>query len=87
MKLRHFSSGLKPVPVDHSIYLVPIWRNPTCRQLSCLTLAINVDPEAKDPLLQGLVPSADEFGQKPVPKSLDKSKWLSNVSNEHSFFK
>lgn len=84
MRLRHFSSGLVPVPVDMSIsgsYL-----DEGCSQLSRLAEATDLSPCSKDQLLDALSLAMGKNAQTPVPKELDTSAWMSDVSNDNSFF-
>ncbi|KAF2683812.1 hypothetical protein K458DRAFT_339975 [Lentithecium fluviatile CBS 122367] len=84
MRLRHFSSGLQPVPVDHTI--TGSYMEEASRQLSRLAQVIKMDIGAKGQLLNALALAGGKYGQRPVPQELDMSKWLSDVSNDHSFF-
>lgn len=84
MRLRHFSSGLLPIPVDMSIsgsYL-----DEACSQLSRLAEATSVSPDSKDQLLDAMSLAMGKTAQMPVPNELDTSKWMSDVSNDNSFF-
>ncbi|KAF2877750.1 pyridoxal phosphate-dependent transferase [Massariosphaeria phaeospora] len=84
MRLRHFSCGLRPIPVTQSIS--GSYMDEACKQLSRLAQASNLNPAAKEQLLGALVLSGGEFGKLPVPQKLDPSAWISNVSNDHAFY-
>lgn len=86
MRLRHFSCGLKPVPVDSTITGTYIEK--ASRQLAHLSAAVGQDAAAKEQLLYALALTAGQWGQMPVPIEADLSgrSWLSHVSNDHSPF-
>jgi tryptophanase len=84
MRLRHFSCGMKPVPVNPTItgtYIEEI-----TRQLEHLSAAIGQDTAIKGELIQALKLVAGEWGQVLVPKEADMSgrSWLSSLSNDCS---
>ncbi|KAI8945009.1 beta-eliminating lyase [Xylaria longipes] len=84
MVLRHFSCGMKPVPVDCNI--AGTYLNEARRQISHLSRAIGQDGVSKTKLLNALLLLADEWGETMVPQSIDQSSWVSSVSNDHSPF-
>ena len=84
MRLRHFSCGLKPVPVDRSnrgTFLETV-----CRQLEHLSAAVEQNVRDKEQLLQALTLTTGRWGELQVPKVADLSgrSWLSYLSNDHS---
>ncbi|KAI0450464.1 beta-eliminating lyase [Xylaria acuta] len=84
MLLRHFSCGMKPVPVDCNI--VGTYLGEARRQISHLSRAIGQDGVSKTKLLNALLLLADEWGQTMVPRSIDPSCWVSSISNDRSPF-
>ncbi|KAI1660442.1 hypothetical protein F4813DRAFT_400658 [Daldinia decipiens] len=56
------------------------------QQLSNLSQAIEQDVIAKDQLLEALAFTTKGWGHNPVPKELDTTGWISNVSCDHSPF-
>jgi tryptophanase len=84
MRLRHFSSGLKPVPVDQTIS--GSYFDEASRQLTSLSQAVGISSVEKDQLLEAFKLSAGKYGDDTVPKKVDDGKWISDVSNDHTFF-
>ncbi|KAK4466377.1 putative Tryptophanase [Cladorrhinum samala] len=82
MRLRHFSAGLKPVPVDKTI--TGTWVAEATRQLSHLSAAVAHDTTAAEQLSQALALAMGEWGQAQIPQQVDRSAWLSGVSNDGS---
>lgn len=54
------------------------------RQLSQLSYAVGQDDMTREKLLRALDFSAGDWAQDPVPAQLDRSAWVSDVSNDHS---
>lgn len=84
MRLRHFSSGLKPVPVEpvkNSSYI-----SEGRRQLAHLSSAVDQDSAAKEQLLDALSSALGDWGHAEIGKQPGFSGWVSSVSNEHSPF-
>lgn len=82
MRLRHFSAGLKPVPVGKTI--TGTWAAEATRQLSHLSTAVAHDATAAEQLSQALALAIGEWGQTPIPQHVDQSAWVSGVSNDGS---
>ncbi|KAI0478059.1 beta-eliminating lyase [Xylaria cf. heliscus] len=84
MVLRHFSCGMRPVPVDSSIsgtYLCE-----AKRQISHISRAIGQDGVSRTKLLNALLLLADKWGETKITDSLDPQRWFSSVSSDHSPF-
>lgn len=56
------------------------------RQLTCLSEAVGQDEAIREKLLHALKFSAGEWGRNPIPQKLNRSAWISEVSNDHSPF-
>jgi tryptophanase len=86
MRLRHFSCGLKPVPVASNIKTT--YLEEATYQLPQLAEAIEQDAVATKQILRAMASTAGKWGQMPIPKEADLSGevWLSGVSNDHSPF-
>ncbi|KAI1739578.1 pyridoxal phosphate-dependent transferase [Xylaria scruposa] len=84
MVLRHFSCGMKPVPMDCNI--VGTYLSEAKRQITYLSRAIGQDGVSRTKLLNALVLLVDGWGQTMVPRSTDPSRWTSFVSNDGSPF-
>ncbi|KAK4161794.1 putative Tryptophanase [Cladorrhinum sp. PSN259] len=82
MKLRHFSAGLKPVPVDQAI--TSSYFAEASRQLGHLSAAVGQDAAANQQLIEALALAIGEWGQTMVPKQVDPTAWVSGVSNDGS---
>jgi tryptophanase len=82
MRLRHFSSGLKPVPVN----LEPsgTYMEEASKQLTHLSRSIQQEPSAREALLTALSLAGGQAGQQPVSKT--RAAWTSNVSCDNTFF-
>lgn len=81
-RLRHFQAGMKPVPVTKGINRSYVGE--ATRQLSHLALAVGLDQTTKEKLLYALNLGAGKWGKNLIPQGLDRSGWLSDVSNDHS---
>jgi len=84
MRLRHFSSGLKPVPVSTKI--LGSYTNEASRQLTHLSNALDQEDEKRVQLISAFKLAAGRWGEEPIPQTLNPSAWLSNVSNDNAFF-
>ncbi|PSN64731.1 beta-eliminating lyase [Corynespora cassiicola Philippines] len=84
MRLRHFSSGLRPIPVSTAI--TGTYMSEASKQLSQLSQAINQDPAACEQLLNAFKLAGGKWGDSSIPSELDPMGWISNVSNDHAFF-
>ncbi|KAI1754075.1 beta-eliminating lyase [Xylaria castorea] len=84
MVLRHFSCGMKPVPVGCNIEGTYV--SEARRQITHLSLAIGQDGVSRTKLLNALLLLADGWGQTVVPRSTGPSCWTSSVSNNGSPF-
>lgn len=82
MRLRHFSSGLKPVPVEPASSRTYLAEGQ--RQLAHLSSAVDQDPAAKEQLLDALSLATGEWGQAEIGKQPGFSGWVSNVSNDNA---
>ena len=84
MRLRHFSSGLKPVSVN----LEPsgTYMEEASKQLTHLSRSIQQEPSAREALLTALSLAGGQAGQQPVSKARGPSAWVSNVSCDNTFF-
>ncbi|PYI05120.1 hypothetical protein BO78DRAFT_387995 [Aspergillus sclerotiicarbonarius CBS 121057] len=56
------------------------------RQLTLLSEAVGQDEVTRDKLLHALQFSGGEWSQGAIPQELDRSAWVSDVSNDHSPF-
>jgi tryptophanase len=56
------------------------------RQLTCLSEAVGQDEVTLKKLLYAFRFSGGEWCQNPIPQKLDRSAWISDVSNDHSPF-
>ncbi|KAI1735662.1 pyridoxal phosphate-dependent transferase [Xylaria scruposa] len=81
-RLRHFSAGMKPVPVDRTVK--GTYLSEAKRQISHLSRAL--DQGENDSLLSALDTSTKGWGQSPVARGIDSLPWVSQVSNDHSPF-
>ena len=81
-RLRHFQAGMKPVPVSRDINKSYV--DEAARQLSHLSRVVELDQAAQDKLLHALHLGTGKWGKNLVPKTLDRSGWLSDVSNDRS---
>jgi tryptophanase len=84
MRLRHFSSGLKPVPVNSDP--AGTYMEEASRQLTHLSKAIEQELPAREALLTALSIAGGQAGQQPISKDRDPSAWASNVSCDNTFF-
>ncbi|KAH6647949.1 pyridoxal phosphate-dependent transferase [Truncatella angustata] len=84
MRLRHFSCGLKPVAVLQEIE--GTYLSEAKRQISHLSAAIGQDETKKELLISALELTTNGWGRAPVPKDVDTSRWVSQVSNDNSPF-
>ncbi|KAI2625149.1 pyridoxal phosphate-dependent transferase [Xylaria nigripes] len=82
MRLRHFSAGLKPVPVN---------RNPkgtylgeAKRQISLLSRALDQDFTEHELLFKALEISTKGWGHIALPQDIKSLPWTSHVGNDHS---
>ncbi|OTA80668.1 hypothetical protein M434DRAFT_25462 [Hypoxylon sp. CO27-5] len=85
MRLRHFSAGMKPVPVDQTLTQAT-YLSEAKRQLSHLARALGQDSTKIDLLHGALDISTKGWGQLPIPQDVSSSRWMSYVSNDHSPF-
>ncbi|KAK7211836.1 hypothetical protein V2G26_019014 [Clonostachys chloroleuca] len=81
-RLRHFQVGMKPVPVSKAINKSYVAEAE--RQLSNLSLAVDQSQDLREKLLSALRLGVGKWGQGMIPQTLDRSGWLSDVSNDHS---
>ncbi|KAI1823886.1 pyridoxal phosphate-dependent transferase [Xylaria intraflava] len=84
MRLRHFSAGLTPIPVDQTSrgsYL-----DEAKRQVAYLSRALDQDCQRTNLLLNALDISTKGWGQSLFPRDVDSLRWSSHVSNDHSPF-
>ena len=85
MRLRHFSAGMKPVPVDQNLKKVT-YLSEAKRQVTHLARALDQE-KAKDELLHdALAISTEGWGHSPISQDESSTGWVSNVSNDHSPF-
>ncbi|KAI3331728.1 pyridoxal phosphate-dependent transferase [Xylariaceae sp. AK1471] len=84
MRLRHFSCGMKPVPVDAVI--AGTYLSEASRQISHHSRAIGQNEIIKEELLDALGLAATDWGQVLVPETIDTEGWVSSVSNDHAPF-
>ncbi|KAK4173660.1 putative Tryptophanase [Triangularia setosa] len=82
MKLRHFSAGLKLVPVDQTI--TDTFFGEASRQIGHLSTAVGEDAAAREELTKALALATGQWGQRVVPKQVDTAGWVSSVSNDGS---
>ncbi|KAK4205438.1 putative Tryptophanase [Triangularia verruculosa] len=82
MKLRHFSAGLKPVPVDPAIN--DTYLGEASRQLGHLSTALGQDAAAVDELTKALALATGEWGKTAVRQGVDQAGWVSGVCNDGS---
>lgn len=82
MKLRHFSAGLKPVPVDQTLRGTIL--DDAGKQLNRLSLVVGHDLAAREQFSQALALATGKWGQARVPKHADPAAWVSSVSNDGS---
>lgn len=82
MRLRHFSAGLKPVPVNQTI--TSTFFGEASQQLNHMSLAVGQDAAAKEELVQALALATRGWGQNRVPKQCNLAAWVSSVSNDGS---
>ncbi|KAI1210831.1 pyridoxal phosphate-dependent transferase [Annulohypoxylon truncatum] len=85
MRLRHFSAGMKPIPVNPTLTNTTYLREAT-RQLSHLSRALDQDSVKDELLNSALGISMEGWGQLPIPQDVSSSRWVSGVSNDHSPF-
>ncbi|KAI1321950.1 pyridoxal phosphate-dependent transferase [Xylariaceae sp. FL0255] len=83
-RLRHFSAGLKPVPIIPSSTVT--YLGEAKRQISHLARALKQDNTKHQLLLSALDISTEGWGDALIPKTLDSSRWVSHVANDHSPF-
>ncbi|KAI1176594.1 pyridoxal phosphate-dependent transferase [Nemania sp. FL0916] len=84
MRLRHFSCGMKPVPVVQRV--AGSYLDEATRQIVHLSGAVGLDDARRDQLASMFELTMDDWGKAPVPEAIDTSKWVSHVSNDHSPF-
>ncbi|KAK4187540.1 putative Tryptophanase [Podospora australis] len=82
MRLRHFSAGLKPVPVDETTN--GTFFSEASRQLSYLSQAVGQDSSAGEQLTRALALATGKWGQTSISKQVDQAAWVSSVSNDGS---
>lgn len=86
MRLRHFSAGMKPIPVDQ-ILTTATYLSEAKRQLSHLSRVLDQDSIQAELLLRALDISTRGWGQLSVAQQdVTPSQWASHVSNDHSPF-
>ncbi|CAJ2508465.1 Uu.00g134910.m01.CDS01 [Anthostomella pinea] len=84
MRLRHFSAGMKPVPVDQTVK--GTYLSEAKRQMILLSRALELDSTQDERLLEALDVSMRDWGHSPIPHDVDSLPWVSHVSNDHSPF-
>ncbi|KAI1504829.1 beta-eliminating lyase [Biscogniauxia marginata] len=84
LRLRHFQSGMKPVPLDQTV--TGTYISEARRQISHLSRALGQSATAEQQLLEALTLAAGKWGHKPIPREVDMSGWVSSVSNDSSPF-
>ncbi|RAL15147.1 uncharacterized protein BO97DRAFT_476120 [Aspergillus homomorphus CBS 101889] len=62
----------------------PSYISEATRQLTRLSKAVGQDEIKREKLLHALRSAGAEWARKPIPLSLDRSAWVSDVSNDHS---
>lgn len=81
MRLRHFGAGMQPVPPKH---VRRSYLDESRRQLELLSQVTRQDEKLKKQLLDALTVGMGKWGHGLIPEKLDRSGWLSNLSNDHS---
>lgn len=81
MRLRHFQCGMKPLPVGQSV--TGTYISEASSQISHLAEAIG-QSASKDQLLGALALATNGWGQKRIPLTVNRSEWVSSVSNDHA---
>ncbi|KAJ2992009.1 hypothetical protein NUW58_g2319 [Xylaria curta] len=85
MILRHFSCGMKPVPVSSTI--TGTYFSEASRQISHLSQAVGQDELLKKQLLNALLLATNDWGQRAIPSGkVSTGGWVSAVSDDHSPF-
>ncbi|KAI0204864.1 beta-eliminating lyase [Astrocystis sublimbata] len=82
MMLRHFSCGMKPVPVEKDITATNL--SEAKAHLAQLSRATGQDEVSKSKLLHALLLVADEWSQAMGPQSQDQFHWQSLATNKYS---
>lgn len=82
MRLRHFSCGLKPVPVDQAIKGTYV--EAAREQLALLSSSLQQDAVAGQDLMNAFQTAAKEWGNEPIPATPGYNSWISNVSNDNA---
>lgn len=85
MRLRHFSAGMKPIPVDQ-LLTTATYLSEAKRQLSHLAKALDQDDNQTKLLHGALDISTRGWGHLSVAQDGGRSQWASHVSNDHSPF-
>lgn len=88
MKPTMLASARSSVPVPGRLNQVPngSYISEASRQLVRLSEAVGQDEATREKLLHALKFSGGEWAQHDIPKTLDTSAWVSDVSNDHSPF-
>ncbi|KAI1435008.1 pyridoxal phosphate-dependent transferase [Xylaria sp. CBS 124048] len=84
MRLRHFSAGLKPIPVDQT--LRGTYLSEAERQMTYLSRALDQDCTKTDLLVDALHISTKGWGQLPLPRDVTDLLWVSMISDEYAPF-
>lgn len=82
VRIRHFTVAMKPLPVSRIID--ESYGGEATRQLTDLSRTMGQNETTTNKLIHALTLAGGPWGSKPIPPKLDKSAWLSNVSNDHS---
>ncbi|KAI0204441.1 pyridoxal phosphate-dependent transferase [Astrocystis sublimbata] len=81
-RLRHFSAGMKPIPVSRA--MGGTYLSEAKRQIFHLSGALDQGPS--DHLVSALETSTVDWGHSPIPQGVDLLRWVPQVSNDHSPF-
>lgn len=82
MRLRHFSSGLKPIPVEQAVS--GTYFDEVGRQMKLISQGLDQNLPSQDQLSDALALSMKGWGQKPIPAKPDPFGWVSHLSNDHT---
>lgn len=85
MRLRHFTVGMRPLPVSPLI-ADQTYVGEAVRQLAHLSRALGQRPATTEKLVSALEVAGGEWGRDAIPSTRNPNAWASEACNDHSPF-